>query len=181
MASSNRAFLLVALGAGAAYFLYGGSTGDWSMSNLLTSSWPANWLSVGQCYVPTLNQIEQQYGLPANLLCGVAYQESTFNPAAVNESSGATGMFQLLPQYYPNAGQSWQADAASAAQALSGYYNQFGNWQDALAAYDWGPGNLSKSGPTTTTCCLPTETQNYVRAIAAAVPGVCGPFFNVAT
>jgi soluble lytic murein transglycosylase-like protein len=167
--SGNISLLALAVIVGVAIYAF--SSGDLNVPGI-TSSWPSNWLSVGACYVPTLNQVETQYGLPTNLLCAVAYQESTFNPNAYNCSSGATGMFQLLPSYYPNAGQSWQTDAATAAQALAGYYTQFGNWQDALAAYNWGPGNLSASA--NTYCCLPSETQTYVSNIVAAVPAATG-------
>jgi hypothetical protein len=83
-------------------------------------------------------------------------------------------MFQLMPQFYPGAGASWSADAASAAAALAGYYAEFGTWQQALAAYDWGPGNLQTSGAVAL-AQLPSETQGYVSSIVAAVP-VPGPF-----
>lgn len=175
----NKKLASLLLLAGGAYLLYAGTTGDWNLcavtAALGLSSWPENWLATGGCYVPTLNAIEQQYGLPQNLLCAIAYQESRFNPAAVNASSGALGMFQLMPQWYPSAGANWQADAQTAATALSGYYNTFGNWQDAIAAYDWGPTNLTSSGASQLSQ-LPIETQNYVTAIASAVPGVTGPF-----
>src|ERR1700677_1731121 len=175
MTDSGKKLLFVGLAAAAIYMLYGGTTGDWGLCVMnLSSSWPSTWLESGACYVPTMNDLEAQYGLPANFLCAIAYQESRFNPGAVNASSGATGMFQLMPAYYPNAGQSWQTDAATAAGALAGYYNEFGNWQDAVAAYDWGPGNLTKTNPTQLSQ-LPTETQNYVNAIVSAVP-VSGPF-----
>lgn len=136
------------------------------------SAFPANWLTAppAPTYVPYINQVESEYGLPTNLLCAVAYQESAFNPDAVNSASGATGMFQLMPADYPNAGQSWQADAVTAAQALVSYQSQFGSWAGALAAYNWGPGNLSQylSG-----CCsclqLPAQTSNYVANVAGAV------------
>ena len=173
--------VLLLILAGVGYALYeggylggGAAAGGCAPSGggCIVGTFPANWLSYGSAYVPALNGIEESYGLPTNLLCAVAYAESGFNPNAQNCSSGALGMFQLLPAYYPNAGQSWQADAASAAQALAAYANQFGSWQDALAAYNWGPGNLSGSGETY--CALPVETQAYVTNITAAVPGLTG-------
>ncbi|MGA9854239.1 MAG: transglycosylase SLT domain-containing protein [Gammaproteobacteria bacterium] len=166
--NSNTAGLLIllALAAAGVYLLSSGSIGG---DGMFCSCWMAS----GSCYVPTLNQIGAQYGLPNNLLPAVAFQESSFDPSAVNASSGAVGMFQLLPQYYPGAGQSWQTDAATAAQALAGYYQQFGNWQDALAAYNWGPGNLAAVNACSY-ACLPSETQNYVTSITAAT-GVTGP------
>lgn len=135
---------------------------------------PANWLSTGSAYVPTLNSVESQYGLPTNLLCAVAYAESGFNPSAVNACSGATGMFQLLPEYYPEAGESWQADADSAAAALAAYHSQFNDWSVALAAYNWGPGNVA----TYESCggCAPGQTTAYVAAITQAVPAAAGSF-----
>jgi membrane-bound lytic murein transglycosylase D len=170
MSENNSAMFigLLAIGGVLVYAFASGAIGG--------GTFPSDWLAAGGCYVPTLNSIESQYGLPQNLLCAVAYQESSFNPSAVNASSGATGMFQLMPCYYPNAGANWQADAATAASALAGYYNQFGNWQDALAAYNWGPGNLQSAGSPSLSC-LPSETQNYVQSIVAAVP-VTGPFVS---
>lgn len=159
-------FLLLGIAA-AAYLIYAFTSGQQWTANVASAIVPGAWLTLGQApnYVPYLNQIEQQYGLPQNLLAAVAFQESSFNPTATNPS-GATGMFQLMPQYFPGAGNSWQADAATAAKYLVQLYNQFGDWQSALAAYNWGPGNLSKlyasgggySG-------LPAETQNYVASI----------------
>lgn len=174
MNQRDAALMVVVAGLGAfAYGIYSGQ--NWAV-NVVASVWPSAWMSLGNApdYIPTLNEIEQQYGLPQNLLAAVAFQESSFNPSAVNGSSGATGMFQLLPQYYPNAGVNWQNDATTAASVLSGYFNQFGNWQDALAAYNWGPGNLQNSGATSLSQ-LPSETQGYVTNIVANVP-VAGPF-----
>lgn len=145
----------------------------------VSGKFPSDWLSDGSDYLPTINQIEQQYGLPQNFLAAVAFQESSFDPSAVNSSSGATGMFQLLPRYYPNAGASWQADAATAASALAGYYRQFGDWQVALAAYNWGPGNVSgwiNAGEPAGQ--LPAETSNYVGRIAGAL-SLQGGLYNV--
>jgi soluble lytic murein transglycosylase-like protein len=176
-------WLYLGLLGAVAYFYYAYKSGQsWAQSavcsaiSTVTNMFPSNWLSYGASYVPTINGIEGQYGLPQNYLAAVAYQESGFNPNAVNASSGALGMFQLLPQYYPGAGQSWQSDAATAAQALAGYYNQFGDWQLALAAYNWGPGNLSNymnTAQAVNITGLPSETQNYVTRIAGAsgVPG----------
>jgi membrane-bound lytic murein transglycosylase D len=176
----NKNALQLVLLAGAAYVAYALYSGqNWAVS-AISSVWGSAWLQLGNApdYVPTLNQIEASTGLPTNLLCAVAYQESNFSPDAVNASSGATGMFQLMPQYYPNAGVSWQADAQTAATALLGYFNEFGDWQSALAAYNWGPGSLQNSGATSL-AQLPQETQTYVSNIVSAVP-VSGPFVSVA-
>lgn len=179
---SRDLWLLLGLGV-VAYLIYATTTGQQWTADVASAIVPGAWLTLGQApnYVPYLNQIEQQYGLPQNLLAAVAFQESSFDPSAVNSTSGATGMFQLLPRYYPGAGQSWQQDAVTAAQALSGYYRQFGDWQSALAAYNWGPGNLAQmyaAGGSYNN--LPAETQNYVTKITANVP-VAGSLVNVSS
>lgn len=143
-----------------------------SGASFMSQSFCSDWMcsAAAAPYVSTLQQIGSQYNLPTNLLCAVAYEESSFNPSAVNELSGATGMFQLLPSYYPNAGQSWQNDAATAAQALSGYYTQFGDWTLALAAYNWGPTNVENwinAGQSAGN--VPSETTSYVANISGAV------------
>jgi soluble lytic murein transglycosylase-like protein len=171
--SERHPLVTFALLVAAGYVTYVAFTGDVGLC-AMAGAFPSNWLQTGSCYVPTLNQIEQQAGLPQNLLCAVAYQESNFNPSAINSSSGAVGMFQLLPQFYPNAGQSWQTDAQSAAQALSDYFNEFGDWQSAIAAYNWGPGNLQKSGADTL-AQLPAETSSYITRVSNAVD-ITGPF-----
>jgi peptidoglycan DL-endopeptidase CwlO len=169
----NPLLLLAILGV-AAYVIWQqescscAPTGGSATSDPFSQDWCSN--SAATPYVSALQTIGQQYGLPANLLPAVAYEESGFNPNAQNLLSGATGMFQLLPKYYPNAGQDWQQDAATAAQALQGYYSQFGDWTLALAAYNWGPGNVSNwQSNGAPSCALPNETSTYVANISGAV------------
>src|SRR6185312_5080436 len=64
------------------------------------------WKSVGEgsTWVPVLNQVEQQYGLPEDLLARVAYQESSFREGVIRgttaSSAGALGIMQLEPAYF---------------------------------------------------------------------------------
>lgn len=175
-------WLWIGLAGAVGLYLYsktqsGSQTISCAVSNVITGisgMFPNNWLSYGTQYLPTINATEQQYGLPTNFLAAVAYQESAFNPDAFNPS-GATGMFQLMPQFFPGAGNSWSTDARTAAKYLASLYNQFGDWQMALAAYNWGPGNLNNlvAGGDVSLSQLPSETQNYVTRIAGAT-GVQG-------
>jgi membrane-bound lytic murein transglycosylase D len=57
-------------------------------------------------------------------------------------------------------------------------YNQFGDWYLAMAAYNWGPGNVRRAVMRTGYAdfwelyrrnALPTETKNYVPGIIAAI------------
>ena len=140
----------------------------------------SNWLSnaaknAGQLWddlYSTLTQAEIDNGIPAGLLTRVAYQDSRFRPDIISgqtrSGAGAAGLMQLVPKWYPgvNVLDTDQAIEA-AATSLAGYYNQFGSWALALAAYNGGPGNVAKYGG------IPpfTETQNYVAQILRDVPG----------
>lgn len=134
----------------------------------------SNWTQTGEGpqYVPVLNATEAQYGIPTNLLARIAYQESRFRPdiisGATRSPAGAVGIMQLMPNYFPNAGQSPEADIDTAGNLLSSLYNTFQDWQVAVAAYNDGQGNIQAYLNGTKT--LPAETQNYVSAVIADVP-----------
>lgn len=143
--------------------------------NALVSTGVTDWRQVGEgpTYVPYLNTTEAQYAIPADLLARIAYQESHFRAdiisGATKSPAGAVGIMQLMPQYFPGAGENAIADIATAGQYLAKLYQQFGDWQVAVAAYNDGPGNLAKyeAGNLPT---LPLETQNYVADVFADVP-----------
>jgi soluble lytic murein transglycosylase-like protein len=104
-------------------------------------------------------------GMDPNVLRAVAYKESSYNPTATNPS-GAQGLFQFMPKTAQSLGVNpfdINSAAAGAATYLRNLRNQFGgNMQQALAAYNWGPGNLAKYGMN----ALPSETQDYVQKIS---------------
>ena len=131
-----------------------------------------NWKSGGEAYLPYINQIEGEYGIPTDLLARIAYQECSWRSEVifgpVTSSAGAVGMFQLMPHFFPQAGENWMNDCDTAAKYLVKLYNQFSDWQLAVAAYNWGPGNvhrhLEEGG------VLPQETQNYIIQVFTDVP-----------
>ncbi len=51
------------------------------------------------------------------------------------------------------------------AEYLSDLKDQFGSWELALAAYNWGPGNLSKKGIEK----APRETRDYIKKIMSRI------------
>jgi hypothetical protein len=117
-------------------------------------------------------QAAAQAGVPASLALAQARQESSLNPNAYNPKSGATGLFQLEPPTAAMLGVTNPLDPAQSAAGGTSYlaqlYNRFGSWDLALAAYDWGPGNLSKAIATYGSSWLahaPAETHNYVATI----------------
>lgn len=106
-------------------------------------------------------------GVPPALALAVAQQESSFNPGAVSPA-GAQGLFQLMPATAASLGVTDPFDAAQSAQGGTAYlaqlYAQFGNWGTALAAYNWGPGNVSAYGA----AAAPASTQAYVSSALSA-------------
>jgi hypothetical protein len=119
-----------------------------------------------------ISTAETLNAIPQGLSSRQCYQESRFLSSARNPTSGAIGLFQLLPQYFPGAGVNPVKDIATAAAYLASLSKRFGgDWQLGLAGYDWGPGNLDKWQKSQGTfATLPLETQNYVSQIVADVP-----------
>jgi soluble lytic murein transglycosylase-like protein len=132
----------------------------------------------GPKWIPVLNATEDKYAIPTDLLARVAYQESRFRPDIISgatcSAAGCVGIMQLNPEYYPNAGKDPKADIDQAGQLLESLHQRFSDWQVALAAYNWGGGNVHhqwvSDGSKYVLTDLPQETQNYVTQICADVP-----------
>jgi soluble lytic murein transglycosylase-like protein len=123
-------------------------------------------------YLYWLNKAEIVYDLPENLLVRVAYQESRFRDDIVNgeveSSAGAQGIMQIVPKWHPTVNPLNPEEAINyAGEYLSRLFARFGSWRMALAAYNWGQGNLSEKGFNS----APTETKDYVTQIAGDVLG----------
>lgn len=105
--------------------------------------------------------------LPSGLLSRVAWQESRFNPEA-QSGAGAQGIMQIVPRWHPDVNP-WdpQAAIAYAGQYLRQLHNQFGSWALALAAYNYGPGNVNKVDRNIDR--MPKETRLYVLEISRDV------------
>lgn len=115
-----------------------------------------------------LNQAAAKYGIDPSLLTAIAQKESALNPTAVS-SAGAQGVMQLMPATAASLGVSNPFDPAQNIDAGARYFsqllNQFGgNTSLALAAYNAGPGAVTKYGG------IPpyTQTQDYVTSVLAA-------------
>jgi len=102
---------------------------------------------------PSIRQIIEaaaaRFGVPLPIALAVAYVESRFNPEARNSRSGATGLFQLMPATAEALGVTDMTDPAQSANAglrfLANLRKRWGSWSAALAAYNWGPGNLGRA------------------------------------
>jgi peptidoglycan DL-endopeptidase CwlO len=106
-----------------------------------------------------------RHGVSPALLTAVARAESGFNPAA-RSPAGAQGLMQLMPETARSLGADpWQPASAvdGAARLLKQHLQRFGSTELALAAYNAGPGAVTKHGG------IPPyrETESYVRKIMA--------------
>lgn len=131
----------------------------------------SDWKSKGNKYLPILWAAEDKYGIPRDLLARQAYQESHFRDDIISgatvSSAGALGIMQIVPRFHPTADPlNVPAAIDYAARFLSQLHRQFGSWKLALAAYNAGPGNVTKYGNTVPPFA---ETQNYVTQILADV------------
>jgi len=125
------------------------------------SKWitPAN----GQKYEKDFIAASAVHGLPDGLLSRVAYQESRYNPKA-KSPVGAIGLMQFMPATAKDFGIDPLDPIDSiyaSARYLKQLYNKFGNWKEAVAAYNWGQGNVARKG----LAKAPAETRNYFAQI----------------
>lgn len=117
----------------------------------------------GVPYAGLFTSAAGRHGVDASLLAAVASVESNFDPGAVSPA-GAQGLMQFMPATAAGLGVT-PLDPASAVDGAARYLKdltgRFGSTELALAAYNAGPGTVSRYGG------IPPfpETQNYVRAV----------------
>lgn len=137
-----------------------------------------------QRYLFFITEEVERRGMPAEIAL-LPMIESAFNPGA-NSVARASGLWQFMPSTGKNFGmqQNWwydeRRDIISATNGALDYlqklHDQFGDWELALAAYNWGEGAVSRAQakarrahkPTNfASLRLPPETQNYVPKLLA--------------
>lgn len=120
-------------------------------------------------YYPLIDRFAKEHpDVPdlASYAKAMMLRESGGNPRATS-SANARGLLQLTPGTYEDMGGDPENayDPVDNLQRGVGYiakqYREFGDWDNALAAYNWGPGNVDRHGIDN----LPPETANYLKAV----------------
>ena len=143
-------------------------------------------------YAAQIADIEKRNGIPPGVLFKLLEKESAFSPdiisGAKRSSVGAVGIAQFMPKTIAWLTGKPEAEAVKIAcdprQAipLAGKYlaslrkaKGITNWEQALAAYNWGVGNIQNAinayGPIAYKEHIPKETQDYIAKIKAGVGG----------
>lgn len=121
---------------------------------------------------PKLSKLEETFGLPAGLLRSMVITESGGDPQAVSKA-GAKGPFQFMPGTAKDFGLVGDNvfDPEKSAHAAARYMSQLlkmfdGDLGKALAAYNWGQGNVERKG----LGAAPQETREYVPKVLSNLP-----------
>jgi membrane-bound lytic murein transglycosylase D len=139
-----------------------------------------------------VNEVELR-GMPLDLAL-LPMVESAYNPRATS-GARASGIWQFMPATGQTYGlrQNWWYDSrrdvlaatSSALDYLSKLEAEFGDWQLALAAYNWGEGNVRRAIARNAAKGLPTdfdsltgvpdETRNYLPKLQAVKNIIADP------
>lgn len=145
-------------------------------------------LGLSLYYMPIFEEALEREGLPLELR-NLPIIESAMNPNAVSRA-GATGLWQFMLATAKGLGMEVSTlvderrdpviSSENAAKYLKQLYETFGDWSLAIAAYNYGPGNISKAltraGATPENpkdfwdiyYYLPAETRGYVPGFIGA-------------
>lgn len=144
-------------------------------------------------YISYAYEQTKKHGLPAELAL-LPIIESGFNPYA-HSKAGANGMWQIMPNTAPGLGlknnRSYDgcrdivASTDAALNYLASLHQSFhGDWEVALGAYNWGPGNMVSAEHHQSTWFrrarfwelhLPQQTEKYVPKLLALAEVIQNP------
>ncbi|MDQ7838063.1 MAG: lytic transglycosylase domain-containing protein [Thermodesulfobacteriota bacterium] len=130
----------------------------------------SNNLQGGQDIEHIVSEASRKYGVEPALIKSVIAVESNGDPQAVSPA-GARGLMQLMPATAAELGVTDPFDPAQNVMAGTRYLRQLmdryqGDVKLALAAYNWGMGNLEKRPE-----ALPKETREYIARVESRYRG----------
>lgn len=119
-------------------------------------------------YRAPIAKAEAANGIPAGMLARLLWQESRYRAdiisGRVKSPAGAIGIAQFMPA----TAAEWGVNPYDPLQSIDGagrylawLYRKTGTWAQALAAYNWGIGNVQRKGLQ----AAPTETRTYYTSI----------------
>lgn len=142
------------------------------------SGWPTG----SEPYRGKIETAATQHSVPVSILAWLLWKESRYNPAIISGAKrspvGAMGIAQFMPA---TAREELGSEAAAlnpdiaipgAARYLRKLFNSLGSWEKALAAYNWGIGNVQRKGLDK----APAETRDYYTTIMARAGGIGGVY-----
>lgn len=128
-------------------------------------------------YAAAIAAAEDANGLPRDILARLLWQETRYREdiisGRVRSPVGAVGMAQAMPA----TAAEWKFDPLDpfasiefAGKYLAWLRARHNNWTEALAAYNWGTGNVARKGLAN----APRETRNYYGQILADINAANG-------
>lgn len=133
----------------------------------------------GQKGSDLFSRLESQYGLPSGLLDSVWATESSRGTGKMVSPAGAKGHFQFMDATAKQYGVTNPFDLGQSATGAAKMYSDLlkstgGDLPKALAAYNWGIGNVQRQGLER----APAETQGYIKKVMAGM-GAEAPMSSV--
>lgn len=136
--------------------------------NTLQSKVTGGWPTGSEPYQDLITRSAQGAAVPVSILSWLLWKESRYNPEVIDGSIvspvGALGIAQFMPATARDLGID-PLDPNQAIPAAANYlgrlYSARGTWHEALAAYNWGIGNVARRGIDN----APPETVDYFTTI----------------
>jgi soluble lytic murein transglycosylase-like protein len=131
---------------------------------LEVDSTASNYLPIDQDFESIIQEAGQRYRVDPGLIRAVIQAESGGNPLAVSRA-GARGLMQLMPETAAELGVTNPFDPTQNIMGGTSYLRRLldryrGDVKLALAAYNWGMGNLERHPE-----AMPRETKNFIAAV----------------